>query len=487
MIIEKSNGIAKNSFMLTILDIDKEAEQDLKLGKGMIITEPVKDKKNTDGTYNKGGIRSDFFYSEMSSETAFQERYSCQCGYFMGKSYEATLCPYCQTPVKLVDIDLTKFGYIKLKDYKVIHPALYLYLDNIFGEKNKQSILANIIAAPKFVDTDEFGNQLLDEEMVAKDFDKDQPYKNIGMIEFQRRFDEIFEYYVNKNKRNMNMAGNADFVRINRDKLFIQHIPVFSSALRFSMIQDEINFVNGADKIYNLIFSAVSGMNRAKDTLTVDKKLPYIQKQLNVLYNKMFDLINKKEGFIKSGVIAGRMNMTSRNVIISNPDLRADEIILSYMSFLELYKFEIIHKLAETQNITESQAYSEWYRGCIKYSEKIYKIIQLMIAKDETYCIINRPPTIDMGSMLQVKVVDVTREIDDLTMAISLMTLPGFNADFDGDNLTITKLSSKDQIRDTRKYNPRLFMMISHDHGLIHENMLPIKDLAIGISQFGII
>ena len=484
MIIEKNNGIEKNAFMLTILDIDKEAEFDLKTGRGMLITEPIRDRKSTDGNYNEGGIRSSFFYSEMSSENAFQERYSCKCGYLMGKSHEATICKYCQTEVKLVDIDLTKFGYIKLKDHRIIHPALYLYLDNIFGQKNKQSVLANILQAPKFIDTDEHGNPILDIEETKKDFDPEQPYKSIGMIEFQKRFDEIFEYYVNKNRRNSNMEGNAEFVRINKDRLFIQHIPVFSSALRFSMIQDEINFVNGADKIYNVLFSAVSKMNKANDELAVNSKLPFIQKQVNDLYDKMFDLINKKTGFIKSGVLAGRMNFTSRNVIISNPDLAADEIILSYSAFLEMYKFEIINRLAKTQNITESQAYAEWYRGCICYSEKIYKIIRLMIAKDETYCIINRPPTIDFGSMLQVKVVDVTREIDDLTMAISLMTLNCFNADFDGDNLTIMKLSSRDQIRETRKFNPRLNFMVSHDHGLLHENMLPIKDQSIGLSHF---
>src|SRR5699024_7165807 len=176
-------------------------------------------------------------------------------------------------------------------------------------------------------------------------------------------------------KRNSNIEGNVAFVKANKDKVFFQYIPVFSSALRFSMIQNEINFVNGADKIYNMLFSSVSRMNNATDTLTVDKKLPYIQKKVNKLYMKMFNLINKKEGFIKSGVLAGRMNYTSRNVIISNPDLAADEIILSYISFLEMYKFEIIQKLASTQNITESQAYTEWYMGCIKYSEKIYKII----------------------------------------------------------------------------------------------------------------
>lgn len=481
MLIERDNGIEKNGFMLMINDIDKEAEQDLKAGKAFIVYEPIKDKKSTDGSYNKGGIRSDFFYSELSSDNAFKERYSCECGYLLGKSHESTLCPYCRTSVRLVDIDLEKFAYIKIKDYYIIHPALYLYLDNIMGEKNKQSILENILKPPKFVDTDEFGNPLFEEEI---EVDKEQPFKNIGMIEFKRRFDEILDFYANKNKRNANMEGNVAFVKANKDKLFFQYIPVFSSALRFSMIQNEINFVNGADKIYNMIFSSVSRMNNSKDVLSVDKKLPYIQKKVNELYTKMFNLINKKEGFIKSGVLAGRMNYTSRNVIISNPGLAADEIILSYISFLEMYKFEIIQKLASTQNITESQAYTEWYMGTIKFSEKIYKIIKLMIAQDMTYCLINRAPTIDFGSILQVKIVDVTKEVDDYTMAISLMILSGLNADFDGDNLTITKLSAKDQIKATRKYNPKAYFMISHDHGLLHENMLPIKDLAIGLSHF---
>ena len=426
MLIERDNGIEKNGFMLMINDIDKEAEQDLKAGKAFIVYEPIKDKKSTDGSYNKGGIRSDFFYSELSSEHAFKERYSCECGYLLGKSHESTLCPYCRTSVRLVDIDLEKFAYIKIKDYYIIHPALYLYLDNIMGEKNKQSILENIIKPPRFIDTDEFGNPLLDEEV---EVDKDQPFKNIGMIEFKRRFDEIIDFYANKNKRNSNIEGNVEFVKLNKDKLFFQYIPVFSSALRFSMIQNEINFVNGADKIYNMIFSAVSKMNSANDTLAVDKKLPYIQQKVNELYTKMFNLINKKEGFIKSGVLAGRMNYTSRNVIISNPNLAADEIILSYISFLEMYKFEIIQKLASTQNITESQAYTEWYMGTIRFSEKIYKIIKLMIAQDKTYVLINRAPSIDVGSIIQVRIVDVTKVVDDYTMAISLMVLPGLNAD----------------------------------------------------------
>lgn len=481
MIIKRDNGIEKNSFRLIINDIDKEAEQDLKAGKAFIVYEEIKNKKSTDTSYNKGGIRSDFFYSEMSSENAFKERYSCSCGYLEGKSHESSICPYCRTTVRLVDIDLEKFGYIKIKDYYIIHPALYLYLDNIFGEKNKQSILANIIATPKFVDTDAAGNPLLEEEM---EFDKDQPFKNIGMTEFKNRFDEILEYYANKNRRNSNIEGNVDFVKANRDKVFFQYIPVFSSALRFSMIQGEISFVNGADKIYNMIFSSVSRMNKSNDILTVDKKLPYIQKKVNELYEKIFSLINKKEGFIKSGVLAGRMNFTSRNVIVSNPGLAADEIILSYISFLEMFKFEIIQKLASTQNISESQAYAEWYMGCIKYSEKIYKIIKLMIAQDLTYVLVNRAPSIDFGSILQCKIVDVTKKLDDYTMAISLMILPGLNADFDGDNLTITKLCSKEQIKATRKYNARLYFMISHDDGLLHDNMLPIKDLAIGISHF---
>ena len=358
-----------------------------------------------------------------------------------------------------------------------------MFLDNIFGTKNKKSVLENIIRIPKHKDTDENGNIIKDENNEDDQF-KDQPFAKIGMLEFQRRFDEIFEYYVNKNKRNVNMEGNAEFVRQNKDKLFIRYIPVFSSSLRFSVIQDEINFVHGADKIYNILFSTVSSLNKTKGvTMSINKKLAYIQKQMQELYAKMFSLLNKKDGFIKSGVIAGKMNFTGRHVIISNPNLAADEIIVPYMSFLEEYKFEIIHILSETQNITESQAYDEWYQGCISFSNKIYEIMKTIIAKGAYYGI-NRPPTIDYGSVLLQRVVDVTHEIDDLTMSISFMILPGLNADFDGDNLTIMKLSGKDQIKEWVRFNPKKYMMISHDHGLLNENMLPIKDLAIGISEF---
>lgn len=481
--IIKDNESKIGAYHLSILDMDKQAELDLRTGKGFVVTEPIKDKKSTDNTYNKWGIRSDFFYSEMHTDNAFKERYSCECGYLMGKSYETAICPYCRKPVKLVDIDLNKFGYIVLKNHRIIHPQIYMFLDNMFGKKNKASVLNNILKIPKHIDTDEDGNPVKgyeDDEQY-----KDQPYAKIGMLEFQRRFDEIFEYYVEKNKRNKKMAGNAEFIRQNRDKIFIRYIPVFSSALRFSVIQDEINFVHGADKIYNILFSTVSSLNKANDNIqmTINKKLAYIQKQMQNLYDKMFSLINKKDGFIKSGVIAGKMNFTGRHVIIPNPNLAADEIIVPYMSFLEEYKFEIIRMLAKTQNISESQAYNEWYYGCIRYSNKIYEIMKRIIDEGAYYGI-NRPPTIDYGSVVLQRIVDVTHEIDDLTMSISFMILPGLNADYDGDNLTTMKLSSKEQIEEWKRFNPKKYMMISHDDGLLNSNMLPIKDLAIGISEF---
>lgn len=488
MIITKSNGIQKGTFMLIISDIDKQAELDIRTGKGMIITEPIKDKKSNDNTYNKGGIRSEFFYREMHDDNAFKERYSCECGELQGKSHESSICPYCRTPVKLVDIDLSKFGYIVLKDYRIIHPALYEILDNIFGTKNKVSVLENILRTPKHKDTDEDGNIIESQAYDMTNF-KDQPFAMIGMMEFQRRFDEIFEYYVSKNKRNK-IEGNAELIRLNKDKLFIKHIPVFTSALRFSVIQDEINFVHGADKIYNLLQSTVSTLNKTNGMgmkMSIDRKLAYTQKQMRNLYQKVFSLINTKFGFIKFQLIAGRMNMTARNVITPGPELAADEIIMPYMTFLELYKFEIIHVLKETQNITETQAYDEWNEATLCFSNKVYNIMKNMIAKNETWVLINRPPTIDLGSTLLVNIVDITKEIDDLTMSISSMVLSGLNADFDGDNLTIMKLSSRDQIYDLRRFNPRRYFMISHDHGLLNEGMLPIKDSAIGITMFNII
>jgi DNA-directed RNA polymerase beta' subunit len=117
-------------------------------------------------------------------------------------------------------------------------------------------------------------------------------------------------------------------------------------------------------------------------------------------------------------------------VIIPDPTLKADEIHLSYLAFLELYRYEIIAHLSKVSNITHNQAADEWHRAAITFDPKIYEIMMYMVKKRKPKVIMNRNPTINYGSLLLMKITHVKRSYkDDFTMSIPIQVLSALNAD----------------------------------------------------------
>ena len=73
----------------------------------------------------------------------------------------------------------------------------------------------------------------------------------------------------------------------------------------------------------------------------------------------------------------------------------------------------------------------------------------------------------------------------DFTMSLPLRILPVLNGDFDGDNLTIVSLKTKQLIREyDRVFNPRKSMYISRNDGLFNEDFNLFKDQIIGLYEF---
>lgn len=173
-------------------------------------------------------------------------------------------------------------------------------------------------------------------------------------------------------------------------------------------------------------------------------------------------------------------------VIIPDPELKADEVALNYMAFLELYKYEIISCLVNIDNITENDAYNLWFRARIEHSPKIYEVMNYILKKYKPKIIINRNPTINYGSLLCVKIVRIKHEFpEDYTMSLPLQILSVLNADFDGDILNIISLKTKKLAKQYNKiFNPRLNMFVSRNDGLFNSDFNLFKDQLIGLWQF---
>jgi len=235
-------------------------------------------------------INDPYEYS-WCDEEAFADRYTCQCKKTKGRIFDKEICPKCETEVKFRDIDLKKFGWCRLKRFKVINPAFYRSLRSLIGETNLTDIL------------------YFDKEVTIDGDLRDKPHKNpfkgIGLTEFYERFEEILIYYREKKKDKEELYIEIIY---NKDSVFTSCIPIYSPVLRPVAFKGESLFFNPVDKKYNYILSLVKLLNkkiqgedlsnykRERQRMDIPTTLFRIQKKLMEYYDTIFVEINQKDG-----------------------------------------------------------------------------------------------------------------------------------------------------------------------------------------------
>ena len=169
----------------------------------------------------------------------------------------------------------------------------------------------------------------------------------------------------------------------------------------------------------------------------IQETLYELQLKLDQLYNEIINIIKGKKGNIRS-LFGGRCNFTSRNVITADPTLRIDEVRLPYSALIELLQQSILNILTKTYNLSYADAYKKWYQANLKKDKSIIAIIESIIKNSmENHrglpVLINRNPTIGLGSILQMYVVGISDPTDkfEYVMQLPLQILPLLAADFD--------------------------------------------------------
>lgn len=458
------------------INLDDERQQNILNNRGFIVNEPHSIKKDLK---DPDGIFSTRFGQTLRDINPFADRYKCQCGHLTSRVHHGITCKLCGTKVKYVDDDYGYFGWITLKDpYYIIHPNIYKSIDFIIGSKKNlnqsgsQSVLENILNYADKKDQDGYD--------VAVETPKDEPYYGLGVIDFKEKFDEIMTYYLNKNK---DKKDYYDEIMKNREKVFIQSIPVYTTHLRPFDIQEDSLYFEGTNAIYNMICKLASQINN--DTLKIFRKkkpknqlLYDMQMKYNELYKEIEDTMTGKKGIIR-GLYGGRYSFSSRNVIVANPKLRIDEVTLPYRCLVELLQQQIINILHKTYNMSYANAYDIWYMSNINKDERVCDIINAIIKSNDRGLpiIINRNPTIAYGGILQMFCIGMT---DTYTMGMPLQILPLLAADFDGDVLNIFYIINKAFFqRAFMIFNPRNAMYISRNDGKFNNDVNHQRDTII--------
>lgn len=470
--------IANQTVRLLIDDWDAIAKDEIQTGKGFRITE----KGKTDTTHEAGyySIHSPLYGSDFGDDSTPEYRWSCKCRNYVGKNYRGIVCPKCKTKVEYIGIDITKTGWIILDHDTIIQSEMYKKIRSFIGPKS-------------------FGQIIKYKNPIERDPNVN-PFDGIGLIKFKERFSEIMDYYLKKKPAKLDKYL---FIMSQIDLIWVHSIPVFSSKLRPFIIQAEDIKYSPEDTLFRKIFSNHELLNsryelsrrldkveqrnneNSLNRLRRENILYSIQTDLDKLWDYSFDNIKRKTGVIRSFVLGGRLNYTARNVIIPSPTLRANEIEIGYITFLTLYKLEIISLLETMYNIPHSEVWGMYDKALINFDERVYNIMKYMVENRNVCIEINRNPTIDYGSMLVMKVVHVSPDIRDHTMALPESILKVMNADFDGD--TLNEFSQKlDAVvgEYQKKLDPVRNLFVSRNDGKYNRKTGLYKDQTVELYAF---
>lgn len=461
------------------INMDKEAENDIRKGKGFVISSPKatikKDIKNPDSIF------SSRYGQRLGDMNPYMDRYSCQCGNLKQRINHGLLCEKCHTICKHVGDDFSMFGWIILKpEFAIINPDMYKNIDSLFGlskynksnKKKRGSKLRNIIDYDEELD--------INGHVIGAHEKPDEPFYGIGMLEFIKRFDEILEYYYKKNPKKKDLY--EDIIR-DRDKVFIHSIPVYTIHLRPVDISDNSMYFEKTTGIYNMMTKLAAQINRNKtktDNTPKLKNLELFNLQMKYLelYNEIIAIMSGKKGNLRM-LVGGRFNFSSREVIKQDPSLRIDQVKLPYAELCITEEQRIINILHRTYNISYQDAYDKWYKGLSKVDPIIVEIIETLIRSsgEGIPVIINRNPTIAYGGELQMFCVGINYNY---CMSVPLQVLQPLAADFDGDALNVFHIINRAFfLRGNEVFNPRNSMYISKNDGMCNMQVLPQRDTLI--------
>lgn len=388
------------------------------------------------------------------------KEYSCSCGNLTGKFNNEEICPICNTIVReTFMIEMDKIGFIDIAPYKVLTPMAYVMVASLIGETQFNRII-------------DFQNQYdIDGNVKEKLVNNNSPYDNLGLVNFYKKFEEIVLFYGRKKRK----LDKAEFCIRNKKRFFTTKIPVLPSGLRPIYISNKKNGIN-YDPINKSYMSIVNNAEIVKRHHKKPSNAPILSVLFNIQINlkDLFDTIftqkiTGKHKLIRSQILGCKTSYSSRMVIISliGKNFGLDHVTISYKAFLELYYLEILNCILN--GLTKDNKFDKMtafevvnYLDDAKYSnvvdEDIYYIMQFMIKthKDGLWLLLNRNPTMDLGSEQLLKVVDIIKDAEQYVMQVPLTSLSAANGDFDGDILNTFKMLEKRVMLEFKKmFSPR--------------------------------
>jgi len=237
---------------------------------------------------------------------------------------------------------------------------------------------------------------------------------------------------------------------------------------------------------YQYILKNLENLRQPEETvidIIRSSMIEQIQAEFMMLSEDILEAVKSKSGIIRNQICGTRINFSARNIISpASAGIKIDEMVVPYLTFLELYKFEIINILRTIEGISLKEAEHEWYEATLKFDEKIHKIMTKMVNDNEVGVILNRNPTIAYGSMLYLRIKEVKANYEDVTMSIHNNILTCLAGDYDGDVLNLISIKDKTTRELFKNVFSPVHLIIDPNNGKFNNSLNLERDQVLGIS-----
>ena len=224
-------------------------------GDGFIVTQSAAVTLDGKITKSQWGTNSPLFGTSYEDENAFMDRHTCDCGRIMGKVFEGDVCPICHSVVKERPLNIKMTAWFRLGDNVVINPHWYKLFTRIIGKKEFPQMVSSL----ERVDKD--GNRT--KAIPDVDYTVLSPYDGIGIDGFYEKYDEILDYFGRKRKK----FDEVEYCKMHKDKAFIHHIPIYSTALRPVSSTSDTLYYNSIERDIHPLFNLTESIRNCE---TVD-------------------------------------------------------------------------------------------------------------------------------------------------------------------------------------------------------------------------
>ncbi len=373
---------------------------------------------------------------------------TCQCGFTHGGHRLYKMCKKCSTMVERPAENIIAANiWLRVPD-KVdgfIHPTAWIILTNLFSSTGYNIVewLVNPFSKPPSNVSKVTLKKI--EVFEANGWQR-------GLNNFIRNFDQFLAIIPQLKIRDSEKV--IRWLITNRESLFPKHYPLPSKAL---LVLENTAVGSFADT------PIIAAIDAARSISTIFKEgeiypTTYIERRvvgvIKNLTSYLWDTIklhlNKKRGWIRGQLFRSRGHFCMRGVITSISGAHHyEEVHIPWAQGLELFKVHLISKLLH-RGYKFIDAFNLIEASGRVYIPLLAELFRELIAETSAGlgsigipCTLQRNPTLVRAASQCLFITWVKDDINDQTISFSPLCTKGPNADFDGDEMNLSLLPSK--------------------------------------------